>query len=168
MSIIQDLQSLNFHDATLMSVHLQLGQGSNRSAEIELVYYDWEGNSARREIAPDAPWQTKQLHVKFAFLAHIEFSAPDLVNRAQDIDCAEVGYKLELFEARHTDFKRQFPKGRYPLFDGETEVVSLRLETQNNDENSTGYLWVVGNDVKLEWGPPDFSHGQTHVPLRDA
>ena len=170
VSIIKALESLNFHDATLMSVHLQLGQASDRSAEIEMDYYDWEGNGARRAIARHAPWQTKRFHLKFGFLAHIEFSAPDLVNRAQDIDSAEVGYRLERFKSRHAEFKRQFPMGRYPLFDDTSEVVSLRMNTQNydDDEGCTGYLWVVCNDVSLEWMSPNFLPGQTHIPLRDA
>ena len=168
MNISEQLRALNFHDATLVSVHLMFGEDSGRSAVVELDYYDWEGNQERREEQPEAPWLTKRLSISFGFLAHIEFSAPDLVNRAQDIDFAEIGYGLATFEERRANFKRQFPKGSYPLFDGTGEVLSLRLTNQNNDEESTGFLWVVGNEVRLSWSQPSSGRGQTHVPLRDA
>jgi hypothetical protein len=168
MSTSDQLRALNFHDATLVSVRLLFGEDSGRSASVELDYYDCEGNEKRREEQPQVSWLTKRLSISFGFLVHIEFSGPDLVNRAQDIDFAEIGYDLATFEHRHANFKRQFPNGSYPLFEGSGEVVSLRLTTQNNDEELNGYLWIVGNEVELTWSQSTASQRQTHVPLRDA
>ena len=83
MSIGEQLRALNFHDSSLVSFHVSLGAGSQRTLTVELEYYDWEGNSLRRATDPHVPWQTKRLTIAFGFMAAIEFSAPDLVNRAR-------------------------------------------------------------------------------------
>ena len=113
-----------------------------------------------------ADWQTKRLTIAFGFLAAIEFSAPDLVNRAQEIDAAEVGYRLDWFKEQHTAFKGEFPSGKYPLFDDGSEVVSIRFNTQNNDDDSSGYFWIVGSQVELSTVPETTVVGQTHFALR--
>ncbi len=166
MSIGEQLRALNFHDSSLVSFHVSLGPGSQRTLTVELDYYDWEGNSLRRTTDPHAAWQTKRLTIAFGFLAAIEFSAPDLVNRAQEIDTAEVGYRLDWFKEQHTAFKGEFPRGGYPLFDDGSEVVSIRFSTQNNDDESFGYFWIVGSQVELSIGPETAVGGQTHFALR--
>ena len=132
---------------------------------IDIDYYDWEGNAKRRADDGDAAWLTKRLRLAFGFLAHIEFAAPDLVNRAQDLDKAEVGYCLSSFQAKYTAFKRGFPHGSYPLFEDGSEVISLRFSTQNNDEHTAGFLWVVGSKVEIEWLTSPRRAGQIHFPI---
>lgn len=168
MSINEQLASLNFHDSVLVSVSLAFGEAKQRSCVVELDYYDWEGNGARRAADAASAWCTKRITVRFGFLAHVAFSAPDLVNRAQDIDKVEIGFGLEAFKERYTRYKQEFPRGHYPLFEGQSEVVSARFATQNNDQDSEGYLWLVGTEVQLGWGQCSSASGQRHVPLRDA
>jgi len=168
MSIVSKLQALNFHDSRLAEVSLSFSERNARSCLIEIDYYDWEGNAKRRADDASEVWLTRRLRLSFGFLAHIEFSAPDLVNRAQDIDEAEVGYRLSTFQAKYAAFKREFPHGFYPLFEDESEVISLRFSTQNNDEHSSGSLWVVGSRVELEWLNTPSHAGQIHFPIADA
>jgi hypothetical protein len=168
MSVVSTLQALNFHDSRLVEVSLSFSEGSTRACLIDIDYYDWEGNAKRRVDATNAAWLTKRLRLSFGFLAHIEFSAPDLVNRAQDLDEAEVGYCLLNFQTKYTAFKREFPHGFYPLFEDGSEVISLRLSTQNNDEHTSGFLWLVGSKVKLEWPTAPRHAGQIHFPISHA
>ena len=86
MAIQEKLQSLDFHDSALSTVSIQFSDGNTRSCTLLIDYYDWEGNSQRRELNPAAEWAWRRLQITFGYLAHIEFSAPDFVNRAQDID----------------------------------------------------------------------------------
>jgi len=165
VSIGEQLRALNFHDSSLVSFHASLGPGSQRTLTVELEYYDWEGNSLRRATDPHAPWQTKRLTIAFGFMAAVEFSAPDLVNRAQEIDTAEVGYRLDSLKEQHTAFKAAFPRGKYPLFDDGSEVVSIRFNTQNNDDNSFGYFWIAGSQVELSVGSGPSPDRQTHFAL---
>jgi hypothetical protein len=89
MSVVSKLQALNFHDSRLAEVSLSFSERNARSCLIEIDYYDWEGNAKRRAGDANEVWLTRRLQLSFGFLAHIEFSAPDLVNRAQDIAEAE-------------------------------------------------------------------------------
>jgi hypothetical protein len=168
MSVVSELQALNFHDSRLVEVGLSFPGGNARACVIDIDYYDWEGNAKRRADDANAAWLTKRLRLSFGFLAHIEFSAPDLVNRAQDFDEAEVGYCLSTFQARYAAFKREFPHGFYPLFEDGSEVISLRFSTQNNDEHKSGSLWLVGSKVELEWLAAPRHAGQIHFPISDA
>jgi hypothetical protein len=117
---------------------------------IEIDYYDWEGNAKRRADDVNEVWLTRRLRLSLGFLAHIEFSAPDLVNRAHDIDEAEAGYRLSTFQAKYAAFKREFPHGFYPLFEDESEVISLRFSTQNW---RLSYLsWRTGPEFDISSG----------------
>ena len=164
MSIREQLRALNFHDTNLLSFRVSFGSGKERNATVDLEYYDWEGNSLRRATDPHAAWRTKRLTIAFGFLATLEFSGPDLVNRAQSIDTAEVDYRLDWFKERRDAFKLEFPRGTYPIFDDGSEVVSLRFSTQNNDDDSCGYFWIAGSQVQLSEGT-ETSVGQTHFAL---
>lgn len=168
MSVASKLQALHFHDSRLVELVLWFPEGNARRCLIDIDYYDWEGNAKRRAADPKATWLTKRLRLSFGFLAHIAFSAPDLVNRGADIDEAEVGYGLLTFQAKYAAFKREFPQGVYPLFEDGSEVISLRFSTQNSDENSSGSLWIVGCKVEMEWLAEPRHAGQMHFPIADA
>lgn len=168
MSVLTELSALNFHDSELKSVTLTFGEKTERSCVVEVNYYDWEGNSQRRAVDSKSEWVTRRIRITFGFVAHIEFSAPDLVNRPNALDEVQLGWGLEAFEQKYADFKRQFPRGSYPLFQDGSEVVSFRALTQNNDDERDGYIWVVGTNVRLEnlaeWGRA----GQIHIPIGDV
>jgi hypothetical protein len=142
--------------------------GNDRTCQLDIDYYDWEGNARRRTDEANATWLMKRLRLSFGFLAHIELSAPDLVNRAQDIDQAEIGYRLSSFHGRYAAFKRNCPHGSYPLFEDGSDVLSVRFSTRNYEENSCGFLWLVGCKVQLEWLPAPPHAGQIHVPISEA
>ena len=116
MSINKSLSELNFHDSTLVGLRMAFGEAKSRSCALEVDYYDWEGNNHRRTTDPAAPWQVRPLTITFGFVAHIEFSAPSLIDRAQDLDIAQLDYELERFSAAHREYRQQFPTGSYPLF----------------------------------------------------
>jgi hypothetical protein len=165
MSVVSSLKDLNFHDSRLVSVGLAFPGGNDRTGLLDIDYYDWEGNAQRRADDASATWLTKRLRLSFGFLAHIELSAPDLVNRAQDIDQAEVDYRLSSFQAGYAAFKREFPHGSYPLFEDGCEVLSIRFTTQNYDASTAGFLWLVGGKVELEWLTTPRHAGQIHFPI---
>jgi len=168
LSNVEQLKALNFHDSTLVVVSIQFSTGNEKSCEVVLDYYDWEGNAQRRTLDSKSQWLSKRLSITFGYLAHFEFSAPDLVNRAQDIDHLEVGYELPRFLGLRNKFKHEFPRGTYPLFDDGSEVVSLRFITQNSDDESEGFLWLVGSKVQLSWSASVNVEGQHHFPIADA
>ena len=165
MKNIEQLKSLHFHDSTLVGIGIQFSLGNNRSCEVLLDYYDWEGNNSRRAIDPKAAWLSKRLRISIGFLAHFEFSAPDLVNRAQDIDRIELGYEIDRFQKLRDRFKNSFPHGTFPLFDDGSEVISIRFITQNTDDDSEGYLWLVGNNVQVSWFESINTECQHHFPI---
>lgn len=167
MSINKQLESLHFHDSNLRGINVSFSDGNARSCTLDIDYYNWEGNQEARKASPNAPWQWRRLILKFGYLAHIEFSAPDLVNRAQDLDEAEMSYGLSSFEDEYKRFKAEFPSGRYPLFES-GEMVSIRFTTQNYSDIGSGYLWVVGNDVSVEWNDSDVLVRQIHFPIKNA
>lgn len=168
MSVISKLQALNFHDSRLVEIRLSFNDPNLRLCVIEIDYYDWEGNASRRKEDANAVWLSRRLRISIGFLAHIEFNAPDLVNRAHDIDQVEVGYGLPAFQSRYAAFKREFPKCSYPLFEDGSEVVSLRFLTQNYEENQSGSFWIVGGMVDLEWLSAPRHTGQLHIPITNA
>lgn len=167
MSINKELEKLYFHDSSLRAINLSFSDGDARSCVLNIDYYNWEGNQKIRESAANAPWKWRRLILKFGYLAHIEFSAPDLVNRAQDLDEAVLGFAISDFEDQYQQFKLEFPRGKYPLFES-GEVVSIRFTTQNYASKDSGYLWVVGNDVSIEWDDADTLVGQIHIPIQNA
>lgn len=167
MSINKELESLHFHDSNLRGIDVSFSDGNARSCTVDIDYYNWEGNQETKKASSNAPWKWRRLILKFGYLAHIEFSAPDLVNRAQDLDEAEMGYGLSSFEDEYKRFKKEFPRGRYPLFE-RGEVVSIRFTTQNYSNTGSGYLWVLGNDVSVEWKDSDVLVGQIHFPIENG
>lgn len=166
--IEEQLQALDFHDSALSEVAISFSDGNRRSCSIVIDYYDWEGNSRRREVEPTAPWRWRRLKLTFGYLAHIEFSAPDLVNRAQDINSVTLGYDLASLQLKHQQFKKNFPQGSFPIFDDGTDVVSVRFSTQNFEGDAEGYLWAAGSQVGLEWMEGGQLVGQAHIPISDA
>lgn len=118
----------------------------------------------RREVDPVAEWVGKRLKVTFGYLAHIEFSAPDFLNRAHDLSSLALEYNVEWLREKQQKFKKEFPQGRFPLFDRDSEVVSAKFATQNFTDEEEGYLWVVGTRVRLDWLEGG-AVGQTHIPI---
>ena len=167
-AIQEELRALDFHDSALSVVSVYFSNGNGRSCVILIDYYDWEGNLKRREEEPAAEWTWKRLKITFGYLAHIEFSAPDFVNRAQDILSLTLGHGIESLRDAHTNFKSEFPQGTFPLFDDDNEVVSARFSTQNFGDDAEGYLWVAGSRVRLEWLGSGELVGQAHIPIADA
>lgn len=167
MSINNELENLYFHDSTLRGINVSFSDGNARSCVLDIDYYNWEGNQKVRESLPNEPWKWRRLILKFGYLAHIEFSAPDLMNRAQDLDDAELGYAISTFEDEYKKFKLEFPRGKSPLFEN-GEVISIRFTTQNYSSSDSGYLWVVGNDVSITWEDADTLVGQIHIPIQNA
>jgi hypothetical protein len=164
----KELENLEFHDSVFRSIGIFFSDGNSRRCKIQIDYYDWEGNEARRKANPSSEWVWKALTITMGYLAHFEYSAPDLLNRAQDIAELQFDQKLEGLRKQEEKQKRQFPKYRSPLFDSRGTVLSLKFVTENGDENTQGYILVVGSDVTLEWESFDSYVGQTHIPVADA
>jgi hypothetical protein len=163
-----ELEDLEFHDSVFRSIEIFFSDGNSRGCKLQIDYYDWEGNEARRKDDPSSEWEWKSLTITFGYLAHFEYSAPDLLNRAQDIYELQFDHELERLRHREEKQKRQFSKYRSPLFDSKGKALSLKFVTENGDEESQGYILVVGSDVRLEWGGFDSYIGQTHIPADDA
>ena len=147
----KDFEALDFHDSVFSSIEIFFSDGNSRGCKIQIDYYDWEGNLARRETDSASEWTWKALTIKFGYLAHFEYSMPDLLNRAQDIYELQFDHEIERLRAKEEKQKQQFPKRQSPLFDAKGEVLSLKFVSENGDEESLGYILVVGSDVTLEW-----------------
>ena len=164
----EELESLEFHDSVFRSIEIFFSDGNSRGCQIQIDYYDWEGNEARRKANPSSEWVWKALTITLGYLACFEYSAPDLLNRAQDIDELQFDHELDGLRKQEEKQKRLFPKSRSPLFDSKGPALSLKFLTENGDEESQGYVLVVGSEVTLEWGSFDSYTGQTHIPVDDA
>ncbi len=159
-----ELERLDFHDSVLRSIDLLFSSGHARSCRLLIDYYDWEGNSARRAADPQAPWRWRSLEVSFGYLGHFEYSAPDLLNRSQDIDRAEFDHTLAGLRAGEDRLRAQFSGHRSPLFDADGGPLSLKLLTQNWGEEREGFVLVVGSGCRLRWDVRPAPVGQTHIP----
>ncbi len=104
--------------------------------------------------------------ISFGYLAVFEYSAPDLLNRAQEISEVEYGHRLDELKVKEQNLKKEFPGRRSPLFEGKGDAVSIKFLTQNFDDNSQGYILVVGCDVKISWGSFPPLVGQIHIPTK--
>lgn len=160
-----ELARLNFHDSVFQSIELLFSSGSARSCRLQIDYYDWEGNYARRESDPQAAWQWRSLEVCFGYLAHFEYSTPDLLNRPQDIDRIEFDHQLTELRAGE-QWARDLSSGyRSPLFDADGGPLSVRFITQNSSLDREGFVLVVGSACRIRWNVRPTLVGQTHIPI---
>lgn len=160
-----ELQRLCFHDAAFRSIELVFSDGNARSCRLLIDYYDWEGNEARRKQDPNAPWQWRSLEIAFAYLGHFEYSAPDLLNRPQDIDRIEFDHHLPQLRASEEWARGFCTSYRSPLFDVEGGPLSVKFVTQNNNADREGFVLVVGSGCKLRWDVKPPLIGQIHIPI---
>jgi hypothetical protein len=167
-SIRAEIERLSFHDSIFRSIALLFSNGHARSCRLSIDYYDWEGNERRRQQHPNAVWQWRSLEVSFTYLAHFEYSAPDLLNRPQDIDRIEFDHLLEVLRVNEDKLRGQFSGYRSPLFDGESEPLSLKFMTQNSSADREGFVLVVGSGCQLHWDTYLPLVGQIHIPIEDG
>ena len=97
-----ELERLGFHDAVFRSIELLFSNGNARSCRLLIDYYDWEGNEARRKQDANAAWRWRSLEIAFAYLGHFEYSAPDLLNRPQDIGRTKGTFMFLIGRFRHS------------------------------------------------------------------
>ena len=164
----KELENLEFHDSVFRSIGIFFSDGNSRGCKIQIDYYDWEGNEERRKTNPSSEWVWKALTITVGYLAHFEYSAPDLLNRAQDIAELQFDQDLDRLRKQEEKQKRQFSQYQSPLFDSKGTALSLNFLTENGDDQSQGHVLVVGSDVTLDWGSFDSYVGQTHIPVDDA
>ena len=165
-TVLEELQKLRFHDSSFRTVELNFSDVRTRSCRLQIDYYDWEGNEIRRKQTPNAQWEWKSLVIDFGYVAVFEYSAPDLLNSAKEIDTVEFGHRLEELRSQEQDLLKQFSGYRSPLFNDKSEPISIKFITQNWDESSPGYFLVVGSEVKISWGSFAPLVGQIHIPIK--
>jgi hypothetical protein len=158
------LERLDFHDSVFRSIELLFSDGHDRSCRLLIDYYDWEGNHARREADPQAPWRWRSLEVCFSYLGQFEYTAPDLLNRPQDIDCVEFDHMLAELRAGEQWARDRSPGYRSPLFDADGGPLSLKFLTHNFDSEQQGFVLVVGCGCRLHWDVRPSLVGQVHIP----
>lgn len=159
------LERLDFHDSVFRSIELLFSSGHGRSCRLLIDYYDWEGNDARRVEDPQAPWRWRCLEVFFGYLGHFEYSAPDLLNRPQDVDCVKFDHMLAELRAGEQWARDRSPGYRSPLFDAEGGPLSVKFITQNSDMEREGFVLVVGSGCQLRWDVRPALVGQVHIPV---
>jgi hypothetical protein len=157
-----ELARLNFHDSVFRSIELMFTSGHDRSCRLLIDYYDWEGNHARRNSDPQTPWLWRSLEVSFGYLGHFEYSAPDLLNRPQDIDRIEFDHHLEELRAGERWFRETCSGYRSPLFDVDGGSLSVKFITQNCNLDRDGFVLVVGSGCQLHWDLRPAPIGQIH------
>jgi hypothetical protein len=160
-----ELERLDFHDSVFRSIELLFSSGHGRSCRLLIDYYDWEGNYARREADPQVAWGWRSLEVFFGRLGHFEYSAPDLLNRPQDIDRVEFDHQLAELRAGEQWARDLSPGYRSPLFDAEGGPLSVKFITQNSSRDREGYVLVVGSGCQLRWDMLRPLVGQVHIPI---
>ena len=165
-TVLEKLQKLYFHDSSFRAVELNFSEVRARSCRLQIDYYDWEGNEIRRRQISTAQREWKSLIIDFGYVAVFEYSAPDLLNSAREIDAVEFGHRLEELRTKEQALLKQFSGYHSPLFDGKSEPISIKFITQNWDENSPGYLLIVGSDVKISWGNFVPLVGQVYIPIK--
>lgn len=159
-SEVETLQALNFHDSCLRDVTLSFSSGNARKCSLSIDYYNWEANTDGK------PWRWRQLVITFGSVAYLEFTSPDVLNRAQDIHDIDFTDDFERFRPAHDKTLIECPKYRSPLFDTDQGPIAMKLQTQNSDWLGTGgHLLVIGSNVQLEWDDDDVLEGQTHIPI---
>ncbi len=166
-TVLEELQGLCFHDSCFRSIELHFSDTSDaRSCRLNINYYDWEGNAARKNQTPNAQWEWKSLVIDFGYVAVFEYSAPDLSNSADAIDDVEFGNRVEELKCKEEALLKEFSGYCSPLFNDKVEPVSIKFLMQNGDENSEGYILVIGSEVKISWGSFPARVGQVHFPLK--
>jgi hypothetical protein len=163
-----ELERLFFQESAFRSIELLFSSGHARSCRLLIDYYNWEGNERRRQSDPQAPWQWRSLEISFGYLAHFEYSAPDLLNRPQDIYCVEFDSLLNELRISEDRQRNQFPGYRSPLFDSPSGPLSLRFLTHNGRERREGFVLVVGSGCQLRWDARPAPVGQIHIPVEGA
>ncbi len=165
MNVKNELEKLNFHDSTFRGIHILFSDGSKRSCLLDINYYNWEGNRSSND---NFHWDWKRIHLRFDYLVHIEYSTPDILNRAQDIADITLDHKLRDYHKKWSQFKKRAPRGNYPLFKDNEETLSLKFNLNNFERFKRGYLWIVGSGISLEWLDKDVLDGQTHIPIGNS
>ncbi len=166
LSVRKELERLHFHDSVFRCIEILFSERSDRRCRIHIDYYDWEGNEARQENDPSAEWLWKALTIEFGYLAHFEFSAPDHLNRAQDIDALEFDHEFERLRRRETWFRKTCPAYESPLFGAHVEPLSLKFLSSNGIKDEQGHILVIGSMAQLIWNGFEPAVGQTHFPLK--
>jgi len=157
---VETLRSLNFHDSCLRTVTLSFSSGNARKCSLIVDYYNWEANTDGQ------PWRWRKLLITFGSVAHLEFTSPDVLNRAQDIHAVEFTDDFERFLPAHQKTLKECPQYRSPVFDTEQGPIAMKLQTQNEDWlGAGGYLLVIGSNVQLAWDDEDVLEGQVHIPV---
>jgi hypothetical protein len=160
-----ELERLCFHDSVFRSIELLFSNGNARSCRLTIDYYDWEGNEARRQQNPNSPWHWRSLQISFGYLGHFEYSAPDLLNRPQDIDRIEFDHQLAELRAGEEWARGFFTSYQSPLFDAKGGPLSVKFITQNCSSDREGFVLVVGSGCTLKWDVEPALVGQIHIPI---
>lgn len=154
---------MDFHDSIIREIRVGFSCPDQRVCLLDIDYYNWEENECGKE------WKWKRLKIHFGYLAALEFSAPDMINCAHEIDHLITGEDLDELKIESDRVKRSFPKARIPLFDSDSEPVSLKFMTENGAEMKEGYkegyVKIIGSEVILEWVENDTLIGKTHIPI---
>ncbi len=149
MAVKDQLKKLEFHDSYIKAVNFVFSPLP--SCVLNIHYYNWEvtNEALSQPKTPGIkaiPSEWKQLILRFDFLAHIEYSEPDLINSIGSINDVTFDYGLDKFEKEYAAVKQRFPLSKYPILEADIETISIKFETHSN-----GYLWIVGSGVSLEW-----------------
>lgn len=151
MTVKNQLEKLEFHDSFLKAINVVFSP--KPSCILNIDYYNWEmvnktlasqSTAKGKIVAIDSEY--KQLVIKFDFLAHIEYSEPDLINSIGSITCITLDYGLDRFEKEYAAVKQRFPLCKYPILEEGAETISIKFDTHSN-----GYVWIVGSGVSMEW-----------------
>jgi hypothetical protein len=144
---------------------LIFSDGFARSCRLFIDYYDWEGNESRRQKDPNSPWRWRSLEISFAYLGHFEYSAPDLLNRPQDIDRIEFDHQLAELRASEEWTRGSLSAYRSPLFDADGGALSVKFITQNCNADREGFVLIVGSGCELRWDIAPALVGHVHYPI---
>ena len=152
----KDLININFHDGVILNLNFNVGNNQNKSAEVIIMYYNWEENKDN-----DEDWTSKILQISIDCLVTFEFHNinsdyldPFILDVTFDTDIE----KILKSENEFTEYITSIIKNPSDYL-----CVKFNLDNFGNEEKpyNQAHLLLAGVGVKIKW-LEEYSSPRTH------
>ncbi|SCZ10571.1 hypothetical protein [Alkaliphilus peptidifermentans] len=161
-----ELDKLYFHDSEISSINILYKDNGDRTLELIIDYYNWEGNNDKSGIE----WDWRKLKITVDYLAVFEWNAPDYVNNYQASVVLETKFDKgleEIYEIEKSK-QRKFNNYKSPIF-SRSNYASVEFIMNSFDDGligDTGYIRFIGSDIQYSWIEGQ-KYGQIHIPIKE-
>lgn len=143
-----NLENLNFHDSSIISIKLSDDDNNNRKISLLIHYYNWEENSKKND------WKYKILRLNFKNMVHFQYNAPNLVKHSFEILDVEYNPEFNEFLVKAEKDKKALNIHAIKSLKLDN-FLSIKYLTTNFDNSLfndlAGYIWIAGFNVQHEW-----------------